>query len=322
MGLERNGQAGTALGDAGGAGDGQPVGDAVLGEHGDVDGGVHLVQAGDNGGRVDQADDDVANAEGHLEQPHEQAEDVVLKPDKDGADEEDRDIGGKRDREQRGEEEVEHLGDDLVESLLEEAEDPHSHQDGDDVALVAHPVDAVDAGDHVERDHGALGDGGAGTVCVDEVGAYEQRAERGAEVGVAPKDRSGGEAQENLEVAKGAGVDERRDSPPDARGVERDDALGSHIGEGTHDAHEHTGCHDGGDDGDEDVREDLDGALERVALVGSGFLGLRLGGGGDAGLLDELVIDLVHGAGSKDHLELAGGLEVALCSHDVVEHRR
>lgn len=98
MGLERNGQAGTALGDVGGAGDGQPVGDAVPGEHGDVDGGVHLVQAGDNGGRVDQADDDVANAEGHLEQPHEQAEDVVLKPDKDGADEEDRDVGGKRPR--------------------------------------------------------------------------------------------------------------------------------------------------------------------------------------------------------------------------------
>ena len=53
VGLERNGQAGTALGDVGGAGDGQPVGDAVLGEHGYVDGGVHLVQAGDNGGRVD-----------------------------------------------------------------------------------------------------------------------------------------------------------------------------------------------------------------------------------------------------------------------------
>ena len=92
------------------------------------------------------------------------------------------------------------------------------------------------------------------------------------------------------------------------------------VGEGTHDAHEHTGCHDGGDDGDEDVREDLDGALERVALVGrTAFLGLRLGGGGDAGLLDELVIDLVHGAGSKDHLELARCLEVALGTNHVIE---
>lgn len=56
-----------------------------------------------------------------------------------------------------------------------------------------------------------------------------------------------------------------------------------------------------------------------LPLVGRGLLGLRLGCGGDAGLLDELVIDLVDGAGSKDHLELACGLEVALGPNHVVE---
>ena len=283
------------------------------------------MQAGHDGGRVDEADDDVANSQRYLEEEHEQAEDVVLKPDEDGANKENRDVGGQRDGQQRREEQVEHLGDHLVEALLEEAEDPHAHQDGDDVALVANPVDAVEAGNHVEGDHGSVGDGGAGAVGVDEVGADEQCTEGGAKVGVASKDRRGGEAQKDLEVGEGAGVDQRCDAPPHGCLVKREEPGtavrngGAHVGKRPHDAHEHTGCHDGGDDRHKDVREDLDGTLERVALVGGGLLGLCLGRCGDAGLLDELVEDLVDGAGSKDHLELARGLEVALGANDVVE---
>ena len=325
LGAKRDREAGTTLGDVCCRRDGQPVGHAVLREHGDVDGGVHLVQAGDDGRAVDEADDDVADAQGHLEEEHEQAEDRVLEPDEDRADEEDCDVGGEGDGDERGHEQVEHLGNGLVEALLEEAEDPDADEDGDDVTLVADPVDAVEAGDDVERDHGSLGDGIARAIRVDEVAADEQGAERCAEVGVAAEDRRGAEAEKNLQVREGAGVDELRDAPPDGVLVEHEEAGaavrdgGAHVAEGAHDAHEHAGGDDGGDDGDEDVGEDLDGALEGVALLGGLLLRLGLADRGDAALADELVVHLVDRAGAVDDLQLAGGLEVALCTEGVLE---
>ena len=282
------------------------------------------MQARDDGGRVDEADDDVADAQGHLEQEVQQAEDGVLEPDEDGAYEEDRDVGGDRDGHERRHEEVEHLGYGLVQALLEEAEDPDAHEYGDDVSLVAYPVDAVEAWYHRERDHRAVGEGLGGAVGADEVGADEQGAERCAKVGVAPKDRGCREAEQDLQVCQGAGVDERRDAPPYAGGVQIKEtrAVGggcAHELDGTHDAHEHAGCDDGGDDGDEDVREYLDGLHEAVLLLGGRLLDVGLARGGDVALLAELLVDLVDSACPVDDLELTRSLKVALGANGVID---
>ena len=260
-------------------GDGQPVGDTVLTKHRDVDGGVHLVQAGDDRRGVNQADEDVAETKGHGEQGREQAEDGVLEPDEDRADEEDGGVGGDRDGHERGHEEVEHVRNDLVHLLLDGAQDPGAHQNGDDVALIADPVDAVEARDDVQRDHGAVGDGVSRAPGVAEAAGDEQRAEGGAQVGVATEDCCRGEAQQNLQVGKGAGVDEAGDTPPHAIGVDGDHAGVGHELERAHDAHEHTGGHDGGDDGHEHVGKDLDGGHELVLVLCRDGLQLVLGDG-------------------------------------------
>ncbi len=56
-GLKGNGKRCATLGDVCSAGDGQPVGHAVLGELAQVDGGVHLVDTGNDRGGIEQADD-------------------------------------------------------------------------------------------------------------------------------------------------------------------------------------------------------------------------------------------------------------------------
>ena len=100
---------------------------------------------------------------------------------------------------------------------------------------------------------------------------------------------------------------------------EGDEAVGVHEGERAHDAQEQAGGHDRRDDGHEDVSEELDGAHEGVGLLlRGGLLHLRLGGGSYVAEGDELVVDLVHRAGSVDDLQLAGRLEVALGARGVV----
>ena len=282
------------------------------------------MQARDDGGRVDEADDDVADAQGYLEQEVQQTEDGVLEPDEDGSYEEDRDVGGDRDGHERRHEEVEHLGYSLMQAFLHEAQDPDAHEYGDDVSLVAYPVDAVEARYHRERDHRAVGEGLGGAVGADEVGADEQGTERCAKVGVAPKDCGCREAEQDLQVCQGAGVDERRDAPPYAGGVQVKEARAvgggrAHELDGTHDAHEHAGCDDGGDDGDEDVREYLDGLHEAILLLGGRLLDVGLARGGDVALLAELVVDLVDGTRPIDDLELTRSFKVALGANGVID---
>lgn len=62
--LKGDGERGSTLGDAGSAGDGQPVAHAILGELAQVDGGAHLVDTGNDRGSIEQADDEGTDAEG------------------------------------------------------------------------------------------------------------------------------------------------------------------------------------------------------------------------------------------------------------------
>lgn len=240
-----------------------------------------------------------------------------------------------------------------MQPLLEEAHDEHGDDDGDDVALIAlerHVVEAEkrDLGDAAGGHDGVCGrlgcaDGGAGDAgqpvsCglgaddlisgravgldggrnvpgVDEGGVVGDHADDTAKELVATEDAGSREADENLQEHE-RGVGERVDEdPPALQGEGTAHGVVDALGE----AHEQAGSDDGRDDGHEDVAECLDGALERVLLLGGRGLDLVLGGSGDAGLLDELVVDLVHRAGAVYDLELAGGLKVALGTDGVLD---
>ncbi len=117
-------------GDVGGTGNGQPIGHAVLGKLAQVDGGVHLVNTGDDRGGIEQADDKGTDAKGQGEQSLDQTEDGILGPHKDGTDGDKRHEHGHEHGDKRGYKEVEHLGNDLVQTLLEEGKDRASDDDG------------------------------------------------------------------------------------------------------------------------------------------------------------------------------------------------
>ena len=103
-----------------------------------------------------------------------------------------------------------------------------------------------------------------------------------------------------------------------ARDVNAQKAVVHHEVQRLHDAHEEAAGHNGGDDGDEDVAQALDGPLEYVLFGGGGGLDLLLGGGGEAGNGDKLVIDLVHRACAQNDLELSRGAEDSLDPVDVL----
>ena len=286
-----------------------------MGELAQVDGGVHLVQAGYDGGGVQATDDGGADAQGQGEQELDAAQDGVLKIDKDGADGGDGDKRGDEDGYQRRHEEVEHVRHVLVQPFLQNGEDEAGDHDGDDVALVTDELDVVDAEDR-EVVVNALGSDGVGVL---QAGVDEDSAHDRAQVGVGSERLGRGEADEDLQEGERGVGDQVRDDVERAGGIDGKVAVGVHEGQGAHDAQQKTGCDDCRDDGDKDVAQQLDGAHEGVLTLRHGLLGLFLGGLFDVAELDEFVVDLVDGAGSVDNLQLAGCLEVAFGAFCVVD---
>ena len=315
-GLKGNGERGATLSDVGSAGDGQPVGHAILGELTQVDGGVHLVDTGNDRGGIEQADDKGTDAEGQGQQGLDQTEDGVFGPDKDGADGNERHEHGHEHRDERGHKEVEHLGNDLVQALLEEGQNGAGDNDGDHMALIANPLKAVHAGD--DRDHGlnALGGNRVGAL---QRGVDKRTADDGTQVRIGAKCLSRGVADQNLQNAKGRARNQVGDLVDKVIGVERDKAVGGHKVEGTHNAQQQARSHDGGDDGDKDVAEHLNSTHKDILLLRRSLLDLGLGGSLDAAERDELFVDLVDGASAKNNLELALGLKDALSAVDILE---
>ena len=315
-GLKGNGERGATLGDVGCAGDGQPVSHAVLGELAQVDGGVHLVDTGDDRGGIEQADDKGTDAEGQGQQGLDQTEDGVLGPHEDGSDGNERHEHGHEHRDKRGHKEVEHLGNDLVQALLKEGQNGAGDNDGDHMALIANPLKAVQTRD--DGDHGlhALGGNRVGAL---QRGVDERTADDGTQIRVGAKGLSGGVTDQDLQNAKGRSRDQVGDLVDKVIGVERDKAVGGHKVEGAHNAQQQARSHDGGDDRDEDIAEYLNGAHKDVLLLRRGLLDLGLGSSLDAAERDELVVDLIDGAGAKNDLELALGLKDAPGAVDVLD---
>lgn len=223
---------------------------------------------------------------------------------------------GHEHRDERGHKEVEHLGNDLVQALLEESQNGAGDNDGDHVALIADPLKAVHAGD--DGDHGlnALGSNRVGAL---QRGVDERTADDSTQVRVGAKGLGGGVADQDLQNAKGRSRDQVGDLIDKVIGVERDKAVGGHKVEGAHNAQQQARSHDGRDDGDKDVAEHLNGTHKDVLLLRRGLLDLGLGGSLDATERDELLVDLVDGAGAKNNLQLALGLKDALSAVDILE---
>ncbi len=237
-------------------------------------------------------------------------------PDEDGADGNERHEHGHEHRDERGHKEVEHLGNDLVQALLEEGQNGAGDNDGDNVALITDPLKAVDAGN--DGDHGlhALGGNRVGAL---KRGIDERTADDGTQVRVCAKGLSRGVTDQDLQNAKGRSRDQVGDLVDKVIGIERDKAVGGHKVEGAHNAQQQARSHDGGDDGDKDVAEHLNGTHKDVLLLRRGLLDLGLGGSLDATERDELLVDLVDGAGTKNNLELALSLKDALGAVDILE---
>lgn len=315
-GFKGNGERCATLGDIGSAGNGQPVGHTVLGELAQVDGGVHLVDTGNDRGGIEQTDDKGTDAEGQGQQGLDQTEDGVLGPHEDGADGNERHEHGHEHGDKRGHKEVEHLGNDLVQALLEEGQNGAGDDDGDHMALIADPLKAVHAGN--DGDHGLNALGG-NRVSALQRGVDERTADDSAQIRVGAKGLGGGVADQDLQNAKGRARDQVGNLVDKVIGIERDKAVGGHKVEGAHNAQQQARSHDGGDDGDKDIAEHLNGTHKDVLLLSRGLLDLGLGGSLDAAERDELLVDLVDGAGAKNNLELALGLKDALGAVDVLE---
>ena len=136
--LEGHGQSGTALCHVGGAGQRQPVGIAVAGQLAQVDQGVHVVDAGHDGDRVQAAHDEGADAVGQGDEGLHAGDDVVFQLGKHGTDGGQGQVTGDEHGHQRGDEQVKHGGHHLVQPLFDLAHEPHGDDDRDDVALIAH----------------------------------------------------------------------------------------------------------------------------------------------------------------------------------------
>ena len=274
------------------------------------------MDTGNDRGGIEQADDKGTDAEGQGQQGLDQTEDGVLGPDKDGADGNERHEHGHEHRDERGHKEVEHLGNDLVQALLEEGQNGAGDNDGDNVALITDPLKAVDAGN--DGDHGlhALGGNRVGAL---QRGVDERTADDGTKIRVGAKGLSGGVTDQDLQNAKRRSREQVGDLVDKVIGIERDKAVGGHKVEGAHDAQQQARSHDGGDDGDKDVAEHLNGTHKDVLLLRRGLLDLGLGGSLDAAERNELVVDLVDGAGAKNNLELALGLKDALGAVDILK---
>lgn len=204
-GLKGNGERGTTLGDVGSAGDGQPIGHTVLSELAQIDGGVHLVDTGNDRGGIEQADDKGTDAEGQGEQGPNQTENGVLGPHEDGADGNEGHEHGHEHRDKRGHKEVEHLGNDLVQALLQEGEDGAGDEDRDHVALIANPLKAVHAWNDVDHGLHALGGNRIGAL---QRGVDERTTDDGAQIRVGAKGLSGGVTDQDLQNAKGRARDQ------------------------------------------------------------------------------------------------------------------
>lgn len=275
-----------------------------------------MVNTRHDGGGVESAHNQAANAEGKGQQGLDAADDAVFHCGEDGADDGVGQVAGGKNADQGRDKEVEHGGDHLMEALFNEAHDPHGDDHRDDAALVAHQIYLVETEPDALRPQDALRCHGPGVL---QVRVNHQHADDRPEIGISAEGLRGAvrdqDGQEHIRSV-GEEIGEHIDG---AGGVDVQKAVVDHEVQGLHDAHQEAGGHNGGDDGDEDIPQAFDGPLEEGLLCGGGGLHLFLGGGRQTGDFQELVVDLVDGAGAQNQLELSVGAENALYTVHILQ---
>ena len=267
-----------------------------------------MMDAGHDGDCIQTAHDEGADAEGQGDEGLHAGDDAVFQLGEDGADGGQGQVTGDEDGDQRGNEQVKHGGHDLVQTLFDLAHEPHGDDDRDDVTLIAHQRDRVQTAEHRLHYVDTVGHGPG----VLQVGMDHDHADDRAQVRVAAEDLGGGVGnQDGQESISGVG-EELGEHIHRASGVDVQEAVVDHEVQRFHDAHQEAGSHDGGNDGHEDVAQGLDSPLIPGSLGRRGLLDVLFAAALDAGQLDELVVDLVHGAGAENDLQLALGLKNAL----------
>ena len=186
-GLEGNGQSGAALRHVGGAGQRQPVGVAVAGQLTQIDQGVHVVDTGHDGDRVQAAHEEGADAVGQGDEGLHAGDDAVFQFGEHGADGGQGQVTGDEHGHQRGDEQVKHGGHYLVQPLFDLAHEPHRDDDRDDVPLIAHQRHRVQTAEHGLHHVDTVRDG----PCVLQVGMDHDHADDRAQIRVAAEHLSG-----------------------------------------------------------------------------------------------------------------------------------
>ena len=196
-----------------------------------------------------------------------------------------------------------------MQALLDERHDAHGDDDGDDVTLVADPIEPIQIADDRHEGLNALGRDVVGVL---EAGVDERHAHDGPEIRIGPERLGGREANEDLEESERGPGHQIGDAIDEVAGVDGDEPVGVHEVQGAHDAEQQARSDDRRDDGDEDVAEELDGTHEDVLLRRRRLLGLGGARRLDAAHGDEFLIHLVDRARAEDDLQLALGLKHAL----------
>ena len=94
---------------------------------------------------------------------------------------------------------------------------------------------------------------------------------------------------------------------------------GPELRDGLDNTHHQAGGHDGGQDGDEHVAGGLENLFPQRHAGGRGGLDIGLGGRSRAGDGQELIVDLVDGAGADNELELSVGFKHALDAVNILQ---
>ena len=307
--LEGNGKSGTALGNVGGTGQGQPVGEAKLGQLAKVDQGVHMVDTGHNGDGVQTAHDEGTDAERQLDQGLNAVDDAVLQRGEDWADDSEGEITGNENGDQRGNKQVDHGGHNFVQPLFNLAHQPHGNDNGDNVALVADQRNFVQPAKHRLVGLHALRSNGPGVL---QVGVNHDHADDSTQELVATKHLCGGEGDQDRQEGVRRVGEQLGKHIDGTAGINVQEAVVDHKVQRFHNAHQKAGSHDGRDDGNKDIAQRLDGPLVPRRFGSGSLFDFLLAGTGDSGQGGELVIHLVHNAGAEDDLQLALGFKYAL----------
>lgn len=257
------------------------------------------MDAGDDNGGIEAAEQQAGEPTGMGDQRAEQEGDAVAQRPAGGADKQQGDKPGDHDRQERRQDQIQRVGDHLAQVFFQQAHEPHRQQHRKYRALIA------DHGDlQTEEVHGMEPSGDAPGVGQRRV--RQNAAERGAQIGVAAEFTGGGETDQNRQDNERRRAEHVQHHEQRAVGIRP--AIGFHHAE---QPHQQAGGDDGRDDRHEDVRQQAGDALQRVELFRRDIGGFGFAGFADARRLDEFRMHLVDQPGAEDHLDLTGVAEAA-----------